>query len=197
MYLEFKRQTRAGMKQMMLAPVPLYERTQRFRIYEHHAMPGLFQTDAYARAMLRFWFGFLDIRNDIDEAVAARIMRQSVLYEPGKTFSAVLEEAVLYTRYGDADTLACQLDRLVSVMSLPNVSVGIVPMSSDRQVVGQVSFWIFDDALVALETPTASIEVTSPQEVGLYGRMFEHLRQPAIYGKDARGLVLSALDKLG
>jgi hypothetical protein len=70
-------------------------------------------------------------------------------------------------------------------------------MSSDRQVVGQVSFWIFDDALVALETPTASIEVTSPQEVGLYARMFEHLRRPALYGKDARGLVLSALDKLG
>jgi hypothetical protein len=197
MYLEFKRQTRAGMKQMMLAPVPLYERTQRFRIYEHHAMPGLFQTDAYARAMLQFWFGFLDIQNDLVEAVAARMMRQSVLYDPAKTFSVVLEEAVLHTRYGDADTLAGQLDRLVSVMSLPNVSVGVVPMGSDRQVVGQVSFWMFDDAVVALETPTASIEVTSPQEVSLYARMFEHLRRPALYGKDARGLVLAALDNLG
>lgn len=35
MYLEWRRQTRAGMKQLMLAPVPLYERTKLFRIYEH------------------------------------------------------------------------------------------------------------------------------------------------------------------
>jgi hypothetical protein len=41
MYLEFKHQARARMKQMMLSPQPLYERTERFRIYEHHALPGL------------------------------------------------------------------------------------------------------------------------------------------------------------
>ena len=64
MYMEFKRQTRAGMKQFMLTPVPLYERTERFRLYEHpHAIPGLFQTVAYARAML-VWFGFLEARNE-------------------------------------------------------------------------------------------------------------------------------------
>jgi transcriptional regulator with XRE-family HTH domain len=196
MYLEFKRQTRAGMKQMMLAPMPLYERTERFRIYEHHTIPGLFQTVAYARAMLQFWFGFLETRNDIDEAIAARMARQAVLYERGRTFAAVLEEATLYTRYGDAETLAGQLDRLLSLMSLPNISIEIVPMTVEREVVGQVSFWIFDDQLVCLETPTASIEVTSPQELGLYARMFDHLRKPAVYGKDARNLVLLALEKL-
>ena len=131
MYLEFRRQTRAGMKQFMLAAVPLYERTERFRIYEHHVIPGLFQTVGYARAMLQFWFGFLETRNDIDEAVAARMARQSVLYEGGKTFAVVLEEAALHTRSGDADTLAGQLDRLLSVMSLPNVSLGIVPRTAD------------------------------------------------------------------
>jgi hypothetical protein len=175
---------------------PLYERTERFRIYEHHTIPGLFQTVAYARAMLQFWFGFLETRNDIDEAIAARTARQAVLYESGRTFAAVLEEATLYTRYGDADTLAGQLDRLLSLMSLPNISIGIVPMTVEREVVGQVSFWLFDDQLVILETPTASIEVTSPQELGMYARMFDHLRKPAVYGKDARSLVLQALDKL-
>lgn len=196
MYLEFKRQTRAGMKQMMLSPQPLYERTERFRIYEHHTLPGLFQTAPYTRAMLQFWFSFLEIRNDIDEAVSAKMARQAVLYEPNKTFAVVLEEATLYTRYGEAEILAGQLDRLLSLMGLPNISIGIVPMTSERDAVAQVSFWIFDDQLVFLETPTASIEVTSPQELGLYGKVFEHLRQPALYGKDARGLVLRALDKL-
>jgi transcriptional regulator with XRE-family HTH domain len=150
MYLEFKRQTRAGMKQMMLAPVPVEERTERFRIYEHHVIPGFFQTASYTRAMLQFWFGFLEVHNDIDDAVAARIDRQSVLYDASKTFAVILEEAALYTRFGDADTLAGQLDRLLSVMSLPNVAFGIVPRNVERDVVGQVSFWVFDDELVSL-----------------------------------------------
>jgi transcriptional regulator with XRE-family HTH domain len=196
MYLEYKRQTRAGMKQFMLAPVPLYERTERFRVYEHHAIPGLFQTVAYARAMLLFWFGFLETRNDIDEAVAARMVRQSVLYQGSKTFSVVLEEAALYTRFGGADTLAGQLDRLVSVMSLPNVSVGIVPRTAERDVIGQAGFWIFDDKLVSLDTPTAGIEVTAPQEVAMYAKMFDHLRKPALYGRDARRLIINAVDDL-
>lgn len=141
--------------------VPLYERTGRFRIYERHVVPGLLQTANYARAMLEFWFDFLEIRNDLDEALTARMARQPVLYNPGKTFAIILEEAVLYTRFGVSETLAEQLDRLLSVTGMPNVSLGIVPRTAERQVVGQVSFWIFDDKAVALETPTASIEVTT------------------------------------
>lgn len=196
MYLEFKRRTRAGMKQFSLGQVPLYERTDRFRIYEHHAIPGLFQTAAYTREMLRFWYGFLDIPNDIDEAIAARMARQSILYQSGKTFAVVLDEAALSTRFRDPDMLPGQLDRLLSVMSLSNVSLGIVPRSAERDAIGQVSFWIFDDKLVGLETPTASIEVTTPQEVALYAKMFDHLRKPALYGRDARQLIIHALEEL-
>jgi hypothetical protein len=55
--------------------------------------------------------------------------------------------------------------------------------------VGSAGFWIFDDALAALETPTASIEVHRPQEVALYARMFEALIAPALYGAAARELI--------
>ena len=41
---------------------------------------------------------------------------------------------------------------------------------TERLATGSTGFWIFDDSLVALETPTASIEVTQPQEVQLYAR---------------------------
>lgn len=196
MYLEFKRQTRAGMKQLMLAPVPLYERTNRFRNYEHHAIPGLLQTAGYMRAMLHFWFDFLDVHDDIDEAVRARLIRQDALYQPGKTFAFILEEAALYTWFGGPETMAGQLDRLLAATSLPNVSLGIVPRTTDRAVIGQTSFWIYDDTLVKLETATAAIEVTAPVEVGMYAKMFEHLARPAVYGKEARSLILAALDAL-
>lgn len=196
-YLEFRRQARAGMKRVLGAhTAALYERTGLYRIYEHNVIPGLFQTAAYSAAMLSFWIGFLGTANDLEDAVAARMERQRVLYHGGKRFVVVLEEQALRTWFGAAEVQAGQLDRLLAVMSLPNVSMGIVPLMTERTAVGSTGFWIFDDSLVALETPTASIEVTRPSEIALYVRMFEHLKTPAVYGRAARALITKTLDEL-
>jgi transcriptional regulator with XRE-family HTH domain len=196
MYLEFRRQTRAGLKQFIQSLMTVHDRTERFLIYEHNVIPGIFQTAEYARALLSFWIEFLQTRNDLDAAVAARMERQAVIYRSDKTFSVVLEEAALRTQIGTRVTMAGQLDRLLSVMTLPNVSLGIVPLMGERQVVGSTGFWIFDESLVSLETPTASIDVTQPQEIGMYLRMFERLREPAIYGRQARSLIVSILEEV-
>jgi len=47
-----------------------------------------------------------------------------------------------------------------------------------------------------IETPTASIEVTAPQEVALYTKMFDHLRKPALYGAAARQRIIRAIEDL-
>jgi hypothetical protein len=196
-YLEFRRQSRAGMKRVLGAhTVALYERTSLFRIYEHNVIPGLFQTADYTAAMLSFWIRFLETPNDLEAAVAARVERQRVIYQKGKRFVVVLEEQALRTWFGDAETQAAQLDRLLAVMSLHNVSVGIIPMMVERGAVGAAGFWIFDNSLAALEIPTASIEVTRPQEIELYARMFENLKSFAVYGKPARAIIARVLEEL-
>ena len=91
---------------------------------------------------------------------------------------------------------AGQLGRLLEVMSIPAVSLGIIPMMTERGAVPSAGFWIFDDSLVALETPTASIEVTRPQEVELYVRIFGQLQAAAVYGAAARALIIRALGEL-
>jgi len=108
----------------------------------------------------------------------------------------VLEEQALRIWFGDGATQAGQLDRLLAVMSLPNVSVGIVPMMTERAGVPSTGFWIFDNSLVALETPTASLEVTRPNEIELYVRMFGHLQTAALYGPAARTLIRRTLEEL-
>ena len=196
-YLEFRRQSRAGMKRVLGAhTLPLYEHTKIFRIYEHNVIPGLFQTTEYCRAMLSFWIKFLSTPNDLEEAVACRMQRQRVMYRGGKRFVAVLEEQALRTWFGTAETQAGQLDHLLALLSLPNISLGIIPMMVPRAAIGSTGFWIFDDTLVALETPTASIEVTRPHEVELYTRMFEALKAPAVYGPAARRLITQTLHEL-
>jgi hypothetical protein len=196
-YLEFRRQARAGMKRVLGAhTLQRYQRTGLFRIYEHNVIPGLFQTAAYSAAMLSFWIGFLEVANDIDAAVTARMDRQHVIYQRGKRFEVVLEEQALRTWFSTAEVQAGQLGRLLEVMSMPTVSLGVIPMMTERTAVASAGFWIFDSSLVALETPTASVEVTRPQEIELYARMFDHLQAPALYGSAARALIIKALEEL-
>jgi len=196
-YLEFRRQARAGMKRVLGAhTVARYEQTAVFRIYEHNVIPGVFQTAGYSAAMLTFWIDFLDTPNDLQEAVAVRMERQRVIHQRGKRFIVVLEEQALRTWFGDAAVQAGQLDRLLAVMSLPNVSVSIIPLMTQRAGIPAAGFWIFDNMLVALEIPTASIEVTRPNEIDLYGRMFDYLQASAVQGPPARAIIQQVLSEL-
>ncbi len=140
-YLEFQRQARAGMRRVLGAHTTArYERTTTFRIYEHNVIPGLFQTAACSAAMLSFWIRFLDVPNDIDAAVAARMERQRVLYHRDKQFSVVLEEQALRTWFGTAEVQHEQLTRLLEVMSMPTVSLGIIPLMVERTAVPSAGF---------------------------------------------------------
>ncbi|MGH3585052.1 MAG: helix-turn-helix domain-containing protein [Pseudonocardia sp.] len=195
-YLELRRQSRAGMKRVIGAHTPeLYQRTRHFRIYEHNVVPGLFQTAAYCTAMLSFWVDFLKAPNDIGEAVASRLEKQQVIYRSSKRFAVLLEEQALRTWFGTAEVQIGQLDRLLALMSMPNISIGIIPLMTERSAVGSAGFWIFDDELVALETPTASIEVNRPREIALYGKMFEELQASAVHGSGVRELISAVIDE--
>lgn len=196
-YTEHRRESRAGMKRVLGAHTPQrYRATSVFRIYEHNVIPGLFQTPEYARAMLQFWIRFLNSPNDIDEAIAVRVERQQIVQRGGRRFVVVLEEQAIRTWFGSAEVQAGQLGRLLEVMALPQVSLGIIPLMRERGGVGSAGFWIFDDDLVALETPSASIQVTAPSEINLYARMFEELKSAALYGQAARQLIVNTLDEL-
>ncbi|MGH3911831.1 MAG: helix-turn-helix domain-containing protein [Pseudonocardiaceae bacterium] len=196
MYVEWRRKTRTGMKRLMLSSVPLYERTKLFRIYEHNIIPGLFQTAEYSAVMLSYFIDFLDAPNDLEAAVEARMERQRIVYSGNRRFVVVLEEEAIRARVANLDTMSGQLDRVLGMMSLPRVSLGIIPETAPRKVFTSVGFWIYDDAMVRVETPTASLEVTQPREVKLYTTMFEQLQQSAVYGAEARALVTRAMADL-
>jgi hypothetical protein len=66
----------------------------------------------------------------------------------------------------------------------------------DGETAVSAGFWIFDNSLAALETPTASIEVTRPQEIEMYARMFGHLKSAALYGRAARALITNTITEL-
>ena len=109
-----------------------------------------------------------------------------------RRFIAVLAEQTLRTRLGTPHVMASQLQHLLEVMQLPNVSVGIIPAMAERYTVAQVPFWIWDDARVTVETVSARVEITRPDEIALYATVFDQLRQSAVYGSGARELISEA-----
>lgn len=194
MYLEWRRSLCSGMKHGQKARIPLYERTKLFRVYEPGLVPGLFQTAEYASAIIAGVIEFDQIPNDLEDAVAARMERQRVLYTGDRRFLVVLEEQALRTRVGDAaGVMAGQLDRLLAVMSLHRISLGIIPSMGQRHTWTSVGFWIFDRHTVHVDTPSAELTVTQRSEIAVFEKKFARHQRSAVYGRQARDLVSRAL----
>jgi len=197
MYLEWRRQGRAGMRGPQRAKTPGYERARLFRIYEPALIPGLFQTADYATWVMAHFIGFHDLPNDLDQAVAARLERQQLLYSGDRRFVVLLEEQALHTRIGGTQTMAGQLDRLITLISLQRVSLAIIPAAAERHTTPTAGFWIFDDDTAQVETVSAELTITQYREVALYAKKFALLQRSAVTGPHARALITEAIAGLG
>ncbi|MBB5117908.1 XRE family transcriptional regulator [Streptomyces eurocidicus] len=198
MYTEWRRLQRTGLRRLQESRMPLYERTKNFRGYASHVVPGLFQTPAYASALLSVIGRFHGTPDDTAEAVRARMSRARVLHEGEHRFALLVEESVLRYQIGDAATMAEQLGHLLSVMALPSVSLGVIPFGArERGMWTLETFNIFDEERVHVELLTAQVTVTAPGEIALYVKAFRELRKMALYGTAARALVTSAIAAVG
>jgi transcriptional regulator with XRE-family HTH domain len=198
LYREWRQRVRSGLRKLQDSYVGLYRSTALLRVYSPVLVPGLLQTEGYARALLSSNAQLLGIPNDAAEAAAARLERSQVIHEPGHRFVFVIEEAVLYYQLGNADAMAAQLGYLLTAGALPQVSFGIIPMATRERVLWpQETFDVHDDTLVSVELISAEVNVTQPSEIALYIKTFERLRGMAVYGAEARSLIVRAIDSLG
>jgi transcriptional regulator with XRE-family HTH domain len=197
LYVEWRRVQRTGLRQLQEARAELYERTSFFRVYCSNVIPGLFQTPAYATALLSSITRFHRIPDDVEDAVAARMERSRVLFTGGRRFAVLVEESVLRYRIGDPETMAGQLGYLLTLMSAPSVSLGVIPFSASRPVWPLETFNVFDDVRVHVELLSAAVKVTAPSEVEQYIRAYRELGTEAVFGARARELITEAIHSLG
>jgi hypothetical protein len=140
---------------------------------------------------------FYGIPDDIDRGVAARMERQQYLYEGDRRYNVLLGEQALYTAVGGPDVLRGQLDRLLAILTLPRLSLGIIPTKALYQLWPGNSFIMFDERVVMVETYSAELTINQPHEIALYGKAFATLQRSAVYGRPARDLIAQALTDLG
>ncbi len=192
MWAEWKRIAASGHGRRQRRSIELEASTRTIRNWCQLIVPGLLQTEAYARTVLSTCIEFLSTTDDLDEAVTARMQRQHVLHAGTRRITILLAEQALYTTVGDNMVMAGQLQHLIDVMALPRLSLGIVPRTFPF-IYTTTSFAAFDHRLVMVETVSAELSVTSPSELAYYEKAWAALHRHAVYGDDARALIAPAL----
>ena len=164
-------------------------------------LPGLLQTEAYARDAVsipggpRAWGASVE---ECEKIVAARMARQAVLGEPGREWHFVLGEAALMTRFGSAGTLTAQLEHLIALMAENDaVDVRVVPFDVALPVFPMATFSIYDAGLVSLEEQVGEHTVVDPPQVAKYIEQFELLQGVALKRRPSMSLIRQVADRLG
>jgi transcriptional regulator with XRE-family HTH domain len=163
------------------------------RWYEIHLIPGLFQTEDYARAVL----GSSRFRTpeETERAVQARLDRQKHLTSTDDPIQVwlILEEAALRRIIGDAATMRGQLERLLEVGKQPNVSIQVVPYRAATHAAldGPFLLMAFDGYpnVLYIEHFMGCQYYEKSEETTHASVVFDHLRASALNAADSAALI--------
>jgi transcriptional regulator with XRE-family HTH domain len=101
------------------------------RSYDPHFVPGLLQTEEYARAVLTSGAVGQTRPEDIEKHVELRMRRQALLTRPdAPRFWAVVDETALRRPVGGPQVMRAQIDRLLEALELPTVTLQVAEFSS-------------------------------------------------------------------
>jgi transcriptional regulator with XRE-family HTH domain len=168
------------------------------RIYEVNLIPGLLQTQDYARAVIAA--GMVNSpRADIERHVALRMERQRLARSSPPKVWAVLDEAALRRQVGGPEVMREQLEYLRELASLRNVNLQVIPFGGGahpamgRPFVILVFGETIDPDVVYLEDLTSALWVENVDEVDRYNVFFNHLRASALSFEESGALITAAL----
>ncbi|MFI7449505.1 helix-turn-helix domain-containing protein [Nonomuraea sp. NPDC049714] len=177
----------------------LTARSHLIRYFETVWVPGFLQVPDYTRRVLTEMTSLHDLQiDDVDAALATRMQRQQMLYDPSKQFEFLICEPVLRWLICPPAVMREQLDRLQSVIGLPRIRFGIVPMGVELTTTPQNSFQIYvgaDGPVVAVETFITETFVRG-DEAEAYERVMARLWEQAATGDQARRLIIAAIEAL-
>ncbi|RBQ21676.1 XRE family transcriptional regulator [Spongiactinospora rosea] len=170
------------------------------RSWEPQIVPGLFQTEEYAREVIRATQAIIRLPPaDLRARVEARLARQRLISKPDPlTTWVVLDESALLRRFGGATVMREQIERLIEVSQLPHVRVQVLPQDAQHPVNTSsfihLKFPEFQD-VVYLEHLHSARWVEEPQQVYGYELAFDHLRSEALGPDASRELMEKVIDR--
>ncbi len=144
---------------------------------------GLLQTPEYARASLANFPG------DHPQAIAKRLDRQAVLYNPAKHFTFVLTEAAVRWQLCEPRVMAVQVGRLASLSELPNIRLGIIRLDQRVPDGPLNTFTVYDERIATAETFGGVIMMRDPRDVNYHLELFAFFERYAVFDDEVRVLL--------
>jgi transcriptional regulator with XRE-family HTH domain len=151
------------------------------RTYEVQFVPGLLQTQDCARAVIQLC-QLHSTSEEVDRRVALRMARQDFLTQPGAPdYWAVVDEAALRRSLGTRAALHTQLQHLITMSELPNVTLQVVPFRTGGHPAAGGPFTILRFAepdlpdIVYLEQLTSAVYLDKKRETDNYLLVMDRL----------------------
>jgi len=177
--------------------VGLEEAASRILTYELQFVPGLLQTEDYARAIASH--GRPEAAGeDVQRRVALRMSRQKILARPGAPrLWAVVDESVLHRPIGGRDVMLAQLDHLLEITKRSHITLQIVPYAlSGYAAEGPFTMLRFNEPelpdLVYIEHLAGAMYLDRRDELEIYSRVFDRLTVDAATPDRTRQMLAKA-----
>lgn len=185
--------------------VDLEQAAELIRTYEIQFVPGLLQTDAYARAVIRLGHG-RKRSDEVERRAQLRMRRQQVFQrERPPRLWAVLDEAVLRRPIGGYAVLREQIEALLQVAESPYVRLQVMPFDRGGHAAAGGAFSILRfpaqelPDVVYIEHLTSGLYLDKRDEVDNYaiaiGQLFIDAEPPNRTAEILRGILTELADK--
>lgn len=161
--------------------------------YESYIVPGLLQTEAYARHAVSAIRPRLPDA-DIERAVILRMTRQEILSQndPPRLW-AIIDESVLRRRVGSAAVMREQCEHLLRASQMPHVTIQVIPDTQGAACAYGQQFMVLTFArqhpMAYLEDMRSARYVRETDEVGAYSMTFDYLRSSAVDDEQSAEMV--------
>jgi transcriptional regulator with XRE-family HTH domain len=182
--------------------VGLEEAAAQIRAYEPQFVPGLLQTEDYARAVIHS----TPVRTPYEELearVKARMARQALLTQPdAPQLWVVLDEGALHRTVGGLEVMRAQLERLLEASAWPRVILQVLPFGNGANAAGGGPFVLlrFRDPtlpdIAYVEQLISALYLDKPEEVEVYTAALDHLCVRSLTPAASQELIAQTLDRL-
>ncbi|MQY04753.1 helix-turn-helix domain-containing protein [Actinomadura macrotermitis] len=176
--------------------IGLESEADSIRSWQPQVVPGLLQTEDYARAILTA--ACPDTLERTEQRVRARMARKPLLNRPGRppSFHAIVDEAVLRHMVGGRDVLRAQLSELWAASQRPNITLQVMPFEAGAHPGVDGAFVILgyledlDPDVVYVEGQAGSVFPESTEEVTRFRLIWERLVDAALSPADSAALLV-------
>jgi hypothetical protein len=177
--------------------------------WQADAVPGLFQTEDYARQLNAAWQSVVTTTPPavFERFLRVRILRQErLIREPVLQVSIVMDEAVLLRRVGDRELMRAQLEHLADLGGLPNVDLRVLPLNRETALLAGtfviMSFGPQPDVeasslsdVVSTENLNTELYVEGETDTYIYRLFFQALSKAALPPAESRDLIVTTAER--